>query len=117
MGAFFYAIIRDPARALSLAGAPTRRRDLPSWGHLPVSAMGDVAQFWRSLLPISHYVELQIGQTNYGQPLTAALPQLGALLLFLLPLLLVVHRYRTPSGWPCPMRSPGHDGILGSGAP
>jgi ABC-2 type transport system permease protein len=31
MGAFFYAIIRDPARALSLAG-PTRRRALPLWG-------------------------------------------------------------------------------------
>ena len=96
-GAFFYAIIRDPARALSLAGL-TRLPVSPLWGHLSGQRHGDVAQFWRSLLPISHYVELQIGQTNYGQPLTAALPQLGALLLFLLPLLLVVHRYRTPSG-------------------
>ena len=61
-------------------------------GRFPGAA--DVAQFWRSLLPISHYVELQIGQTNYGQPLTAALPQFGALLLFLLPLLLVVRRYQ-----------------------
>jgi len=98
MGAFFYAIIRDPARALSLAGAYTAPGFAFMGVTFPVSAMGDVAQFWRSLLPISHYVELQIGQTNYGQPLTAALPQLGALLLFLLPLLLVVHRYRTPSG-------------------
>jgi ABC-2 type transport system permease protein len=60
----------------------------------PVSAMGDFARLWRSLLPISHYVELQIGQANYGQPLSAALPQFGALLLFLLPLLLVVRRYQ-----------------------
>jgi ABC-2 type transport system permease protein len=60
----------------------------------PVSAMGDFAQFWRSLLPVSHYVELQIGQSNYGLPLASALPQLGALLLFLLPLLLVVRRYK-----------------------
>lgn len=94
MGAFFYGIIRDPARALSLAGAYTA----PGFAFMgitfPVSAMGDFAQFWRSLLPISHYVELQIGQTNYGQPLVAALPQFGALLLFLLPLLLVVRRYQ-----------------------
>lgn len=94
MGAFFYGIIRDPARALSLAGAYTAPGFAFMGVTFPVSAMGDFAQFWRSLLPISHYVELQIGQTNYGQPLAAALPQFGSLLLFLLPLLLVVRRYR-----------------------
>lgn len=94
MGAFFYGIIRDPARALSLAGAYTAPGFAFMGVTFPVSAMGDFAQFWRSLLPISHYVELQIGQTNYGQPLATALPQFGALLLFLLPLLLVVRRYR-----------------------
>ncbi|QJT20775.1 ABC transporter permease [Aeromonas media] len=94
MGAFFYGVIRDQARALSLAGAYTAPGFAFMGVTFPVSAMGDVAQFWRSLLPISHYVELQIGQTNYGQPLTAALPQFGALLLFLLPLLLVVRRYQ-----------------------
>lgn len=94
MGAFFYAVIRDPARALSLAGAYTAPGFAFMGVTFPVSAMGDFAQFWRSLLPISHYVELQIGQTNYGQPLAAALPQFGALLLFLLPLLLVVRHYR-----------------------
>ncbi|MDH0177859.1 ABC transporter permease [Aeromonas dhakensis] len=94
MGAFFYAVIRDPARALSLAGAYTAPGFAFMGVTFPVSAMGDFAQFWRSLLPISHYVELQIDQTNYGQPLAAALPQFGALLLFLLPLLLVVRRYR-----------------------
>ncbi|MGL6531634.1 ABC transporter permease [Aeromonas hydrophila] len=94
MGAFLYGIIRDPARALSLAGAYTAPGFAFMGVTFPVSAMGDFAQFWRSLLPISHYVELQIGQTNYGQPLAAALPQFGALLLFLLPLLLVVRRYQ-----------------------
>ncbi|MFM5380375.1 ABC transporter permease [Aeromonas dhakensis] len=94
MGAFFYAVIRDPARALSLAGAYTAPGFAFMGVTFPVSAMGNFAQFWRSLLPISHYVELQIGQTNYGQPLAAALPQFGALLLFLLLLLLVVRRYR-----------------------
>ncbi|QJT16361.1 ABC transporter permease [Aeromonas sp. 1805] len=94
MGAFFYGIIRDPARALSLAGAYTAPGFAFMGVTFPVSAMGDFAQFWRSLLPISHYVELQVGQTNYGQPLVAALPQFGALLLFLLPLLLVVRRYQ-----------------------
>ncbi|MNG04544.1 ABC-2 family transporter protein [compost metagenome] len=94
MGAFFYGVIRDPARALSLAGAYTAPGFAFMGVTFPVSAMGDFAQFWRSLLPISHYVELQVGQANYGLPLDAALPQLGALLLFLLPLLLVVRRYQ-----------------------
>jgi ABC-2 type transport system permease protein len=94
MGAFFYGIIRDPARALSLAGAYTAPGFAFMGVTFPVSAMGDFAQFWRSLLPVSHYVELQIGQSNYGLPLASALPQLGALLLFLLPLLLVVRRYK-----------------------
>ncbi|MGU5817538.1 ABC transporter permease [Aeromonas hydrophila] len=100
MGAFFYGIIRDPARALSLAGAYTAPGFAFMGVTFPVSAMGDFAQFWRSLLPISHYVELQIGQTNYGQPLVAALPQFGALLLFLLPLLLVVRRYQAQASAP-----------------
>lgn len=94
MGAFFYGVIRDPARALSLAGAYTAPGFAFMGVTFPVSAMGDFAQFWRSLLPISHYVELQVGQANYGLPLAAALPQFGALLLFLLPLLLVVRRYQ-----------------------
>lgn len=94
MGAFFYGIIRDPARALSLAGAYTAPGFAFMGVTFPVSAMGDFARFWRSLLPVSHYVELQIGQSNYGLPLASALPQLGALLLFLLPLLLVVRRYK-----------------------
>ncbi|MEH8118287.1 ABC transporter permease [Aeromonas allosaccharophila] len=94
MGAFFYGIIRDPARALSLAGAYTAPGFAFMGVTFPVSAMGDFARFWRSLLPVSHYVELQIGQSNYGLPLASALPQLGALLLFMLPLLLVVRRYK-----------------------
>ncbi|MGY3904785.1 ABC transporter permease [Aeromonas lusitana] len=94
MGAFFYAVLRDPARALSIAGAYTAPGFAFMGVTFPVSSMGDLAQLWRSLLPISHYVELQIGQTNYGLPLGATLPQFGALLLFLLPLLLVVRRYQ-----------------------
>ncbi|MGL5814748.1 MAG: ABC transporter permease [Aeromonas sp.] len=101
MGAFFYAVLRDPARALSIAGAYTAPGFAFMGVTFPVSAMGDVAQFWRSLLPVSHYVELQIGQTNYGLPLGAALPQFGTLLLFLLPLLVVARRYQ-------PQTKPAH---------
>ncbi|PJG59599.1 ABC transporter permease [Aeromonas cavernicola] len=94
MGAFFYGIIRDPTRALSIAGAYTAPGFAFMGVTFPATAMGEFAQFWRSLLPMSHYVELQIGQSNYGVPASAALPQLGALLLFLLPLLLVGYRYQ-----------------------
>ncbi|MGL5451890.1 MAG: ABC transporter permease [Aeromonas sp.] len=94
MGAFFYAMIGDPARALSFAGAYTAPGFAFMGVTFPVTGMGDFALVWRSLLPVSHYVELQIGQSNYGQPLSFALPQWGALLLFVLPLLLVGLRYK-----------------------
>ncbi|MCG4788784.1 ABC transporter permease, partial [Roseburia faecis] len=41
MGAFFYGMIRDPARALSLAGAYTAPGFAFMGVTFPVSAMGD----------------------------------------------------------------------------
>ncbi|MGL5410678.1 MAG: ABC transporter permease, partial [Shewanella sp.] len=96
MGAFFYLFAGDATRAISLAGAYTA----PSFAFMgvtfPASAMAPFAQFWRTLLPISHYIELQIGQSNYGQGWMAAEPKLLALALFILPLWLLV--WRKPYG-------------------
>lgn len=66
MGCFFYFLTLDAARSMSLAGAFTA----PSFAFMgvtfPTSDMGTAAQVWRSLLPISHYIEAQIDQVSYG---------------------------------------------------
>ncbi|WED25190.1 ABC transporter permease [Vibrio sp. DW001] len=66
MGAFFFFLTLDPARAMSFAGAFTA----PSFAFMgvtfPASDMGFLASTWRSLLPVSHYIEAQISQISYG---------------------------------------------------
>ncbi|MFG0832617.1 ABC transporter permease [Aeromonas bivalvium] len=94
IGAGIYALLRDGARAISIAGALTAPGFAFMGVTFPASAMGSFAQGWRSLLPISHYIEVQIGQANYGQPLALAWGQLAPLLLFLPLFWWVAHRYR-----------------------
>lgn len=102
LGALLYALLRDAARALSMAGALTAPGFAFMGVTFPTSAMGSFAEGWRSLLPVSHYIELQIGQANYGQPLAHALSQLAPLLLFLPLLGVVARRYRSESLAPSP---------------
>ncbi|MEZ8967616.1 ABC transporter permease [Vibrio breoganii] len=85
VGCVFFFITYDAARALSFAGAFTA----PGFAFMgitfPVTDMTTLAQFWRSLLPISHYIEAQISQVSYGassmQTLHYLVPMLGYLLL------------------------------------
>lgn len=91
MGSLFFFLTLDPARAMSFAGAFTA----PSFAFMgvtfPVSDMNLLAETWRSLLPISHYMEAQISQVSYGvtawQTITNFTP---AMLGYLAPLLLVL---------------------------
>ncbi|KGY12619.1 multidrug ABC transporter permease [Vibrio tubiashii] len=84
MGSLFFFLTLDAARAMSFAGAFTA----PSFAFMgvtfPVTDMNSLAQAWRSLLPISHYIEAQISQVSYGQAwlesLTHLLPMFGYLL-------------------------------------
>jgi len=66
MGALFFLISFDPARAMSFAAAFTA----PSFAFMgvtfPASDMNLLARSWRNLLPISHYIEAQISQVSYG---------------------------------------------------
>lgn len=68
MGCFFFLLTLDPARAMSFAAAYTA----PSFAFMgvtfPDTDMGIIAKIWRSLLPISHYIEAQISQISYGLP-------------------------------------------------
>ncbi|RJX72871.1 ABC transporter permease [Vibrio sinensis] len=90
MGCFFFFMTLDAARAMSFAGAFTA----PSFAFMgitfPVSDMNPLALFWRSLLPVSHYIEVQIHQANYGEPWTHSLQYLLPMLGYLLPLVLTV---------------------------
>ncbi len=75
-------LFEDMARSLSFAGALTA----PSFAFMgitfPVSDMSWFAQFWRNLIPVTHYVEIQVAQANYGAPAAQSMADLGHLLLF-----------------------------------
>ncbi|PIE69607.1 MAG: multidrug ABC transporter permease [Deltaproteobacteria bacterium] len=78
----FILVIPVAPRALSMATAYTA----PSFAFLgvtfPVTDMEPFARFWRSLLPISHYMEIQIGIMNYGVSFVTLWPSFWALLCF-----------------------------------
>jgi len=66
LGAFFYVLTFDMVRSLSFAGAFSA----PAFAFLgitfPVSAMGVFAQFWRDLMPASHYLDAFLNQQSYA---------------------------------------------------
>jgi len=66
MALFLFVIGFDYARSLSLGAVYTA----PAFAFLgitfPMYNMNDFALFWRDLLPLSHYLQLQISQANYG---------------------------------------------------
>lgn len=86
MGAFFYFLTLDPARAMSFAGAFTA----PSFAFMgitfPASDMNTLAQAWRNLLPISHYIEVQVNQVSYGLEALSSLQPMVNMWGYLLPL-------------------------------
>jgi len=88
MGLLLFLLVKNPARALSLAAAYTA----PSFAFMgitfPATDMILPAQMWRELLPVSHYINIQLYQANHGASVSSALPQMGALLLFFVAFLL-----------------------------
>ncbi|WP_391856624.1 ABC transporter permease [Vibrio cidicii] len=90
MGTFFFSMTLDAARAMSFAGAFTA----PSFAFMgitfPVTDMSAPAQFWRGLLPVSHYIEVQVSQASYGAEFYHALQPLAPMVGYLLPALLTL---------------------------
>ncbi|WP_390903510.1 ABC transporter permease [Vibrio paucivorans] len=90
MGSFFFFMTLDAARAMSFAGAFTA----PSFAFMgitfPVTDMNNLAQIWRALLPISHYIEVQVSQVSYGAGAAASLSHLVPMLGYALPAWLTV---------------------------
>ena len=89
VGALIFFITKDTARSLGIAAAYAAPGLAFMGVTFPVTDMTTPAQIWRSLLPVSHYIEIQIAQTNYGAPLLLSLPQLQSLSLFIVPAVVV----------------------------
>lgn len=87
VGCLFFLLTRDAARCLSLAAAYVAPAFAFMGVTFPVSDMTLPARIWRSFIPVCHYIEIQFPQVNYGVAASSALPQLGHLSLFVLPLL------------------------------
>ncbi|KMK84614.1 MULTISPECIES: ABC transporter permease [Pectobacterium] len=97
LGMAFYALIRDPARAVSIVGA-LMAPGLAFMGiTFPAAAMETFATLWRQLLPVAHYGDIAIAITSYGAGLSQIAPALAALALFWLLLPLTLWRYRPSS--------------------
>ncbi len=90
----FFVTGFDYARSLSLGAVYTA----PAFAFLgvtfPVDSMNGFSVFWRDLLPVSHYMELQISQANYGVDIFMELDKLLAIALFSLALIPVYFRFK-----------------------
>lgn len=84
----------DYARSLSLGAVYTA----PAFAFIgvtfPVYNMNSFALFWRDMLPISHYMEFQISQANYGANVFFELDKLAVILAFWFLLIPVFMRFR-----------------------
>lgn len=89
MAFLFFLIIKDPARSISVAAAYVAPALAFMGVTFPITDMTFPARAWRSMLPICHYIEIQIGQVNYAAPLQTVLPKFITLSLFFIPLTLV----------------------------
>ncbi len=94
IGLFLFVVGFDYARALSLGAVYTA----PAFAFLgitfPRSDMPSFAQFWNDMLPIAHYMKIQIAQANYGASVIDMLPILLSIALFFLVWPLVIFRFK-----------------------
>ena len=96
----FYAIEYKYDAALSFTAVFTAPAFAAMGITFPLMNMGDIAVAWHDLLPISHYIHIQISQANYGAPLESIGSSFAYLALFLSVTPLVYWRYKSQSkGW------------------
>ena len=90
MGALFFFLTLDSARAMSFAGAYTA----PSFAFMgitfPATDMNSLAQLWRNILPISHYIEVQVSQVSYDASAWRSFEYLVPMFGYALPLALIL---------------------------
>ena len=85
----------DYAKSLSLGAVYTA----PAFAFLgitfPIYSMNDFALLWRDILPLSHYLQIQISQANYGADIWLESDRLMILASFLIVLIPVVLRFKS----------------------
>jgi ABC-2 type transport system permease protein len=93
---FIFTLGFEYTRSLSIGAVYTA----PAFAFLgvtfPIYNMNEFALFWRSILPISHYMEIVISQANYGADIALDIDKLGTIYAFWLLLIPVfwLFRYR-----------------------
>jgi ABC-2 type transport system permease protein len=90
----FFSLNFHTTRALSLGALYTA----PAFAFLgitfPVSSMPEFAFAWHNILPISHYLKIQIAQASYGSSAIEVLPLLINLIYFLPAWIFVILKVR-----------------------
>lgn len=94
IAALFFLFPLDPTKAMSLAAGFTAPAFAFVGVTFPATDMPAFAQLWRAMLPVTHYLEVQVHQVNHGQAISEALPQLAILAVFSLALIAVVLRVK-----------------------
>ena len=89
-----YLFPLDATKAMSFAAGLTAPAFAFVGVTFPATDMPDFALFWRALLPATHYVDVQLHQVNHGQDWSQALPQLAALLVFGVTLIIAMYRVK-----------------------
>ena len=96
----FYAIEFDYASALSFGAVFTAPAFAAMGITFPLMNMGTGGIVWHDVLPISHYIHIQISQANYGASLQSIDASFLYLSLFLLITPLVYWRLHVKAkGW------------------
>lgn len=94
IGCLIFLLQHDAARCLSVATAYVAPGLAFMGVTFPVSDMTLPARIWRSLIPICHYIEIQISQVNYGAPPATVAAPIQNLTVFLLPLVVCFYLIR-----------------------
>ena len=92
---FIFLIIREKASCISICTALFA----PAFAFMgitfPVNDMPLLAQWWRLIMPSSHYIDSHVGIVSYGEALPQLLTQLGSYWIFLplIPLIFILSRF------------------------
>lgn len=91
---FIFTISMNLTQAISMGAAYSAPAFAFMGVTFPAESMPQLAQIWRSLLPITHYMQLQIGQVNYGQDFMTLAPHLLSLSFFIPMLAVAIFRIK-----------------------
>ncbi|WEM45203.1 ABC transporter permease (plasmid) [Photobacterium sp. DA100] len=88
----FYLFTLDATKAMSLAAGFTAPAFAFVGVTFPATDMPSFALVWRAMLPVTHYLDVQLHQVNHGVGIAWAVPQILSLTAFLLTWLLAAWR-------------------------